>query len=207
MRSRARRIIAASDPRHFWSLKALCHLALLSLTLLAVIVLAAACGGSSDAATTTAPAGSVTTAAATATTAAPAIASPAELGEQIGTIYVNALRDVALLLKDKPDAAAVRSQVEQLKNDTITKLVELGQAREAMSTSDRAQVDSKITKALDGAAGQDWYTTYNDVWKHYSSADVEFGNLIAAFNVIGQYANFDLLKKQLPEEATRLGIK
>jgi hypothetical protein len=207
MRSQTPRIIAARNPRRSRSKKSLLHLALLSLALLAVIALATACGGSSDAATTTAPAGSATTAATTAATAAPATASPAELGEQIGTVYVNALRDVALLLKDKPEAAAVRSQVEQLKNDTVTKLVELGKAREAMSTSDRAQVDSKITKALDGAAGQDWYTTYNDVWTHYSSADIEFGNLIAAFNVIGQYANFDLLKKQLPDEATRLGIK
>jgi hypothetical protein len=100
----------------------------------------------------------------------------------------------------------VRTQIEQLKNDTIAKLVELGRAREAMSTSDRAKVDSKITAALSAAGGEDWYTTYNDVWKHYSSVDSDFANVIAAFNVIGQYANFDLLKKQLPAEATRLGI-
>ena len=111
------------------------------------------------------------------------------------------------MLKDKPDAATVKAQVEQLKTDTITKLVELGKAREAMSTSDRAKVDSKITTALSAAGSEDWYTTYNDVWKFYSTADTEFGNLIAAFNVIGQYANFDLLKQQLPDEATRLGIK
>jgi hypothetical protein len=31
-------------------------------------------------------------------------------------------------------------------------------------------------------------------------------NLIASFNIIGQYANFDLLWEQTPEEAERLGI-
>jgi len=28
-----------------------------------------------------------------------------------------------------------------------------------------------------------------------------------SFKIIGQYANFDLLKKQEPKEAARLGIK
>ena len=41
-------------------------------------------------------------------------------------------------------------------------------------------------------AGEDWYNTYNEVWKYYSSSDSDFANLVAAFNVIGQYANFDL---------------
>ena len=31
-------------------------------------------------------------------------------------------------------------------------------------------------------------------------------NLIAAFNIIGQYANFDLLRRQAPDEAERLGL-
>ena len=35
----------------------------------------------------------------------------------------------------------------------------------------------------------------------------ELANEIAQFNVITQYANFELLKKQLPEEAERLGIE
>ena len=30
--------------------------------------------------------------------------------------------------------------------------------------------------------------------------------LIADFNIIGQYANFDLLREQEPEEAARLGV-
>jgi hypothetical protein len=182
-------------------------IALLAILLLTAGLLLAACGGSSDSSATTAAGSPATTVAATATTAEEAGMSADELGVQIGTIYVGSLRDVALMLKDKPDAATVRGQVEQLQNDTITRLVELGKAREAMSTSDRAKVDSKINAALTAAGSEDWYTTYNEVWKHYSTADSEFANLVAAFNVIGQYANFDLLKQQLPDEATRLGIK
>jgi hypothetical protein len=175
--------------------------------LLAAIVAAAAmllvaCGGSSESATTTS-----TGASSSSSTSASAGLGPKELGDQIGAIYVAALRDVALALKDKPEVTTVRSQVEQLKNDAIAKLVELGRAREAMETADRATVDARITAALDAAGSEDWYATYNDAWTHYSDIDHDFANLVAAFNVIGQYANFDLLKQQAPEEATRLGIK
>jgi hypothetical protein len=186
-------------------------LAILSVILLLAVLAVAGCGGSSDAATTTGVVGASTTstagASATTSPSVAASAGPDELGEQIGEVYVAALRDVALMLKDKPDVTGVRLQVENLKNDTITKLVDLGQTREAMSTGDRAKVDAKITAALNAAGSEDWYATYNDVWKHYSSVDSDFANLIAGFNVIGQYANFDLLKKQLPAEAARLGIK
>ena len=179
--------------------------ALFAAILVAAMLLVAACGSSepTSSTATTAAVGSPSTT----PTSASATLGADELGSQIGTIYVAALRDAALALKDKPDVATVRSQIENLKNDTITKLVELGRAREAMSTADRAKVDAKITAALSAAGGEDWYATYNEVWKHYSGIDNDFANVVAAFNVIGQYANFDLLKQQAPEEATRLGIK
>ena len=41
----------------------------------------------------------------------------------------------------------------------------------------------------------------------YFSKDQEFHKLLTSFNIIGQYASFDLLKKQEPKEAARLGIK
>ena len=116
-------------------------------SLLSAALLLTACGGSSEpASTTTGPGPS-----ASSTTTASAALGADELGTQIGTVYVTALKDVALALKDKPDAASVRSQIEQTKNDTISKLVEFGRAREAMSTSDRAKVDAKITSALSAA--------------------------------------------------------
>ena len=36
--------------------------------------------------------------------------------------------------------------------------------------------------------------------------DPDLSDLIASFNIIGQYANFDLLRDQEPDEAARLGI-
>jgi hypothetical protein len=179
-------------------------IALLVAAVVAMVALAVtACGGSSGSPSTTTPSSSSSVS----PTTTEASLSPGELGNQIGATYVGALRDAALALKDKPDVAAVRAQIEQLKNDTVAKLVEFGRAREAMNAGDRASVDAKITAALSAAGAEDWYATYNDVWQHYSSIDTDFANLVAAFNVIGQYANFDLLKQQAPAEAARLGIK
>jgi hypothetical protein len=191
-RTTARRIGPKSIPVSLWAM-----------IFVGAALLLAACGGSGAPASTTATTGPSLS---SSTTASAALGAE-QLGEQIGTTYVSALRDVALALKDKPDPAAARAQTEQMKNDAISKLVELGRAREAMSTGDRAKVDAKITAALSTAGSEDWYATYNEVWKYYSGADSEFANLVASFNVIGQYANFDLLKQQLPEEAARLGIK
>ena len=52
-----------------------------------------------------------------------------------------------------------------------------------------------------------------DLFKEYQEGqsfykdNPELYNLIGDFNTITQYAFFDLLKKQLPEEASRLGIQ
>jgi hypothetical protein len=169
----------------------------------AVALTVAACAGSeepSSAATgRTATSDSVTTTA--------AALDPEQLGEQIGAVYMGSVKDVAALLKARPEAAVVRPQIEQLRNDAITKLVEFGKAREAMSTADRTRVDAKIAAALSAAGLEEWYESYHDAWTHYSGVDGEFAALVASFNVIGQYANFDLLKEQLPEEAARLGIE
>ena len=66
---------------------------------------------------------------------------------------------------------------------------------------------ARIASALAAAAGQDWWERYTEIQGHYASGDVEFGNLIADFNVITQYADLDLLKQQAPDEAARLGIE
>ena len=51
------------------------------------------------------------------------------------------------------------AEVEQLKDDVITTMVEFGRAREAVSDSNRAKVDSEITSALSAAGSETWYET------------------------------------------------
>lgn len=138
--------------------------------------------------------------------AAPKALTSDELGEKTGSLYVGSIEAVTKLLASKPDAAAALPKVKELKEQTIQKLVELGRLREAMNAADRANVDRGIQSALMACAREPWYATYGELSTHYFK-DQDMQRTLASFNIIGQYANFDLLKSQEPDEATRLGIK
>ncbi len=143
---------------------------------------------------------------ATATPPASRSLTPEELGAEIGDLYVRALSEVTDLLKGMPEVSGVRDRVQQLRESYITRLVALGRAREALNTAQRATVDSIVRQKVSAIESQSWYATYGQVQQHYIK-DADFSKLVASFNIIGQYANFDLLKKQEPAEAKRLGIE
>ena len=173
---------------------ALCACALLLLT---------ACGGDDSGSNTATTAGGQS-----ATTAAqPEEMTPDEIADAVGATWADAIQELVALLESKPEASAIKSQVEQLKESYIGKLVALGRLREALSDSDRARVSSGITTALDGFADEPWFASYMDIYDGYSDGDLDFANLLASFNILTQYADFDLLKQQAPEEAARLGIE
>ncbi len=134
-------------------------------------------------------------------------AAPPELGIEIGDLYVRALSALTDVLRDRPEAAAVKASVRDLKESYVRQLVELGRAREALDPRDRAAVDAAIRAKVAAAANEPWYAAYGDVTRHYVAQDAEFYELVVSFNIITQYANFDLLKSQAPEEAKRLGIE
>ncbi len=158
-----------------------------------------ACGGDAK------PAAVATTAPATPT--ARVQVTPAELGGEIGALYVRALSDVTELLRERPTASQVTASVRQLKETYIQQLVELGRARESLDVPERAAVDAAIRTKIGAITGESWYATYNDVVQHYLTQDEGLHELVVSFNVIGQYANFDLLRQQEPDEAKRLAVE
>jgi len=127
------------------------------------------------------------------------------LGKKIGSSYVETLKQVVAMLNDKPAAADAKAMLTDMKNWTIELMVSLGKEREALSAADRATVDRVLGSRIAGVS-PDLFKEYQDGQTYYKD-DKELFNLIADFNIITQYANFDLLKKQLPEEAKRLGIQ
>ncbi len=137
----------------------------------------------------------------------PATLTPKELGDKIGVVYVGSLEAVTKLLENKPDAATALPQVTTLKEQTIQQLVELGKQREALNAAGRASVDNAINSALISIASAPWYTTYTELSQYYFDKNQDLQKALASFNIIGQYANFDLLKQQAPQEAARLGLK
>jgi len=101
--------------------------------------------------------------------------------------------------------AAVKSKVLEVKEGYVRKLFALGKLRELMNEGDRKTVDAQISLKLN-AIPSDLFHLYSQAHQYYSPKDRELAELISGFNIITQYANFDLLKKQAPAEAARLGI-
>ncbi|MFC2168002.1 hypothetical protein ACFLRW_03385 [Acidobacteriota bacterium] len=132
--------------------------------------------------------------------------SPAEIGDHIGELYLNAMQDIIEILKDKPDAPSIKSRVEELKETHVQKFVELGKLREDLNDTDKGMLDSTLRQKIYAVSKEPWFDTFNEIQMHYFS-NREFHKIVISFNIISQYADFELLKKQEPEEAKRLGIE
>lgn len=143
----------------------------------------------------------------TAASAQPKEQTPQELGDEIGKVYVGALEEVTKLVENKPAAAEVKAKVEALKEKYIQQLVELGKKREALSEADRKTVTSRLSMALSAMGSAPWYTTFSEAVSYYNKEDSDLSAMLASFNIIGQYAQFELLRQQEPAEAERLGVK
>ena len=131
--------------------------------------------------------------------------TPRQLGESIGGLYCEGLESLARLLMAHPDPAQLLPEVEALKASLIARLVTLGRARQAFSEAERQAVDmatSFSVRRADMAA----FKAMADACEAYRSSHNALANLLASFNVIHQYAAFELLSAQLPDEAARLGV-
>jgi hypothetical protein len=132
--------------------------------------------------------------------------TPIDLGNQIAEIYVEALTELAESMDGRPAAADLQPSVEALKDRYVAKLVELGRQRVALSDADKATVNGRVRLGMNSMPSE-LFTEYVAGQRHYQqSGDVDLAKMIGEFNVITQYADFDLLKKQAPMEAERLGI-
>lgn len=179
------------------------HRTVIAVTSLALV--AAGCGGSEEgnaAASSAADLGSSTTVLASSESTA-AQMEPAELGGRIGEMYLRAIEDLVGLLRDRPSGPAALTNLEELKEGYVQDLVALGRLREALSPAERDAVDAAI-RATSGAISQDLFTEYQEIQADYFPVDAQLAELVSSFNIITQYANFDLLAEQEPEEAARL---
>jgi hypothetical protein len=167
---------------------------------LGLVLIGAACGKKAAEPSAPASAGGKTEAPAPRTSA-----SPADLAAKIGSSYIETLTQVVAILKDKKPAAEVKTMLQEFKSATIDLMVGLGKEREALPAEDRAKVDSMLSLKF-SSVPSDLFKEYQEGQAAYKG-DSELFNLVADFNIITQYACFDLLKKQLPAEAERLGIK
>jgi hypothetical protein len=132
--------------------------------------------------------------------------SPDELGKIIADTHLESMKKINELMKDRPVPQDLAPKVDALKEETIKKLVELGKKVAALDPAGLKKVESKVAMAF-STVPPDVFKAYTDGQAHYFKADNKLAKEITSFNIITQYAFYDLLKKQDPKEAERLGIK
>jgi hypothetical protein len=188
--------------RHIRSIpRAVCG-ALLLCALLAVGVITVGCGGESS------HSGSTTTTRSTVAVTSTVIEDAlADLATNIADTWTEAMQELVALLEDKPEVEVIQPQVESLKEEYIQRFVAYGWEREGLSDEEKDEVDSLTQQALFATGSEPWFESYTTLYDYYAAGDLDFAILMASFDIMTQYAFFDLLKTQSPSEAARLGIE
>lgn len=138
---------------------------------------------------------------------AAAQAPPADgVGKAVSDLYVGVLQKVVGLMKERPDPRDLTVKLTQLKEETITQMVELGKKREALDLAGKKAVDHSIMKTMNKLS-PDLFSEFLNGKTHYAKLDPGLGKLIMDFHMIPQDAVFDNRKQHAPKEAERLGIQ
>jgi hypothetical protein len=132
--------------------------------------------------------------------------SPDEIGKAVAELYVAAIGEVAALVTGHPEAAEIEPKLAEMKESYIQKFVELGKKREALDEAGISKADLATRLGISNVYKDESYTVYGEAVTHYFN-DRAVHDLLFSFNIITQYASFELLKQQEPEEALRLGIE
>jgi hypothetical protein len=132
-------------------------------------------------------------------------ATPGALAAEAAGYYVEGLEGMKKLLTRKMTLDKAKAQLIEVREATIQKLVAVGKKREVLDSKGKVAFDLALQKALMKTPKGLFHVMNNGV-KRYRNIDLKFANEIATMNVITQYANFDLLRTQLPLEAKRLGV-
>jgi hypothetical protein len=131
---------------------------------------------------------------------------PKKLGDKIGKDFAAGMKEAGKILEGHPPIDQVKPKIVALRDATIAKMVASGKVRESLEAAGKQACDQAIMAAF-GTLSREEFNVVADASKHYRASDNDFANMIVSLNTITQYANFDLLKKQLPDEAKRLGIQ
>ena len=138
--------------------------------------------------------------------------TPEQLGEEYANeahkLYLDALKDLTAIFKDKPEPADVEEKVKELKESYIKRFVEIGKKQETLEKTGKHMYNKVLSDAIvNKTANTEIFKAYNEANRQYFGVNQNFFKLTNSLNIITQYSDFELLKKQEPKEAERLGIK
>lgn len=132
--------------------------------------------------------------------------TPASLGQATAKTYRETMSAVVKALAEKPAPADAKKAIQPIIEAAEKKLVEIGKQRESMTAVAKGEFDSAVSDGI-GELPADVFEKFSDLSMHYQTADRAVGALLTDVNIITQFANFDLLKKQNPEAAKKYGVQ
>jgi hypothetical protein len=134
-----------------------------------------------------------------------------QLAKQVAATWSEAIQKLVLLLEPTPPVTSLQAPVAQLKEEYVQKMVALGRQIAALDGSQRQETYASTTEILSSTADSDWFLSYTRLYNQYAAGSdqtaQDFAVLLSSFNTLTQYAFFDLLREQDPDEAQRLGIE
>ncbi len=134
------------------------------------------------------------------------MSTPEGMGEAVGNIFKSTIDELVKALESKPEPADAKAKATAIIEAAQKTLIEIGKKREALDAAGKATFDKTVMAAMQGMPSAT-FNKFSDIASHYRKADPALGNLISQANIITQYANYELLKKQSPAEAEKYGIK
>ena len=134
-----------------------------------------------------------------------AASTPEALAAAIHKDFLALQGELATMVAGQPTAATLRPKVAELKERYIGKFVGYGRVRERMSGTDAKKVENEFSRLLFTPPTVD-ISALSTATARFTQTDPALSKEIASLNILTQYAFFDLLKKQEPAEAARLGI-
>ena len=134
-----------------------------------------------------------------------------QLGEQVGAAWSEAVQKLVPLLQGTPPIASIQPSVTALKEEYVQKMVALGRQIASLRPDNQQAAYDRAADILSSTAATDWFTNYVSLYNVYSArsdqASQDFAIVLSTFNTLTEYAFFNVLKTQDPDEATRLGIQ
>jgi hypothetical protein len=147
------------------------------------------------------------TLAATSTTESQAVL----LGNQVAATWSEAIQKLVPLLEGTPPIASLQAPVAQLKEEYVQKMVAFGRQIQALDQFQQQTAAERAADILAGTANTDWFLSYVRLYDQYTAGSdqtsQDFAVLLSTFDTLTEYAFFDQLKAQDPDEAQRLGIQ
>ncbi len=130
---------------------------------------------------------------------------PEALGNRVGELYGQMYVDLHEIATQGLPAEELAPLVAEMKDDYIGQFVELGAIREGMTEEQKNTVDSAIMRYFYDM-DMEIARSVTDMINFYRPEDGELANNMSQMNILTQYADYELLRAQEPEEAARLGI-